>query len=127
MEDLTLLKKAIDVRNKAYVPYSEFKVGAAILTKEGKVFTGCNVENVSFGATICAEQVAITKAISEGYKEFEKIAVIGDLNKATFPCGICRQVIMEFSKDIKLIIGKGLEEYDVYQIRDILPKAFEEF
>jgi cytidine deaminase len=99
MDNFKLLELAEQAKENAYVPYSKFKVGAALLTKSGKVYTGCNVEVASFGATNCAERTAIFKAISEGETEFEKIAVASSNDDETFPCGICRQVIVEFSKD----------------------------
>ncbi len=117
MENFKLLELAEQAKENAYVPYSKFKVGAALLTKSGKVYTGCNVEVASFGATNCAERTAIFKAISEGETEFEKIAVASSNDDETFPCGICRQVIVEFSKDLKIILGSTskniIKEYTI--------------
>ena len=96
-----LIKLAIEARQKAYAPYSEFFVGAAVLTKDGTVFTGCNVENTSYGLCICAERTAICKAVSEGHQEFDAIAV-GAKPFAT-PCGACRQFIVEFGREIEVI------------------------
>lgn len=124
MEYRELFKKAMEARGNAYVPYSNFPVGAALLTKSGKVYTGCNIECASFGGTNCAERTAIFKAVSEGDKDIEAIAVIGDVDNYTFPCGICRQVIVEFGRDIKLIIGKSENDYKVYSIEDMLPHSF---
>jgi cytidine deaminase len=118
-----LIEKAYEAAEMAYVPYSNFKVGAALLTKSGKVFTGCNVEIASFGATNCAERTAIFKAISEGEREFTAIAIVSSSRDFTYPCGICRQVIVEFSKDIDIIISKDYD-YEVYKIDDLLPKSF---
>lgn len=119
-----LIEKAIEVREKAYVPYSNFLVGAAVKTKEGKIFTGCNIESASFTPTICAERTALSKAISEGYKEIEAIAVVGSFEEYTFPCGVCRQFIVEFGKDIKIIVAKNTDEYKIFQISDLLPHSF---
>jgi len=119
-----LIKKAIEARKFAYTPYSSFNVGAALLTKSGKVYTGCNIECASYGGTNCAERTAIFKAVSEGEKEIEAIAIVGAEGEYTFPCGICRQVIVEFGKKIKLIIAKTEEEYKVYDINELLPNSF---
>ncbi|MDK2919917.1 MAG: cytidine deaminase [Candidatus Petromonas sp.] len=119
-----LIKRALEARKNAYVPYSKFSVGAAALMRNGKVYTGCNIECASFGGTNCAERTAIFKAISEGDKDIEAIAVVGDTEDYTFPCGICRQVIMEFGRDIKIIVAKDEDNYQVYTISDLLPSAF---
>ncbi|MBC2397380.1 cytidine deaminase [Clostridium tetanomorphum] len=120
-----LIRKALDGRKKAYVPYSKFKVGAAVLTSEDKIYTGCNIENASYGATNCAERTAIFKAISEGEKDIKAIAIVGSEEELTYPCGICRQVISEFAMDdIKIIIGKNENEYVVKTLGEILPGAF---
>ena len=125
MELKELIIEAIKARENAYVPYSNFKVGSAILTEDGKVYTGCNIENASLGATNCAERTAIFKAISEGHKEIKAIAVVGDVNNYTFPCGICRQVINEFAaKDIQIIVAKNENEYLVKTMEEVLPGAF---
>lgn len=119
-----LIRSALQVRENAYVPYSKFKVGAALLGKSGKVYTGCNVENASLGATNCAERTAVFKAISEGESEFETIAVTGDPKQYTFPCGICRQVLVEFGTELKVIVAKSEDEYKVYTLSEILPHSF---
>ncbi|MGE5633213.1 MAG: cytidine deaminase [Caulobacteraceae bacterium] len=121
-----LLDKAKDAMKYAYVPYSKFKVGAAVLTKTGKIYTGCNIENASYGAAICAERVALTKAISEGEREFEAIAVASNLESFTYPCGICRQFISEWGLDIKIITRSG-DKVRVHTIGELLPEAFVEF
>lgn len=118
-----LLEKAYEAMEYAYAPYSNFKVGAALLTKNGKVYTGCNVEIASFGATNCAERTAIYKAISEGERDYSAIAVVSSSHDFTYPCGICRQVIVEFAKDIDIIVAKGYD-YEVYKIETLLPKSF---
>jgi cytidine deaminase len=123
MDYLELVKKAYEGMENAYVPYSKFKVGAAVLTKSGKVYTGCYIENASYGATNCAERTAIFKAVSEGEKEIEAIAIVSATEDYTFPCGICRQVIREFGKGCKVIIAKGLE-YRVFDLNEILPYDF---
>lgn len=121
-----LIEKARDAMKNAYVKYSNFKVGAALLTKSGKIYTGCNIENSSFGATICAERVAFTKAISEGEREFEAIAVTSNLKGFTYPCGICRQFMSEWGLDIKLVTKSG-DTVRVHTIGELLPEAFVEF
>ena len=127
MDNKELLKLAEDVRKNAYVPYSEFKVGAALLTKSGKVYTGCNVECASIGATNCAERTAIFKAISEGEREFEAIAIASsnsEKNEPTYPCGICRQVIIEFGPEIRIITGYSDGEIYESKIKELIPFYF---
>lgn len=120
-----LVLKAIEARNNAYTPYSNFKVGASVLMEDGSVYTGCNIENASFGATNCAERTAIFKAVSEGHKKIKTLCVIGPPGRYTYPCGICRQVISEFSDgDTKIIIAKNEDEYMIKSLEDILPGAF---
>lgn len=118
-----LVEKAYEAMEFAYTPYSNFNVGAALLTKSGKVYTGCNVEFASLGATNCAERTAIFKAVSEGEKEYVAIAVVSSSKDFTYPCGICRQVIVEFGKDIDIIVAKDYD-YEVYKIDDLLPHSF---
>lgn len=124
MDYRELLKKAEEAKEQAYAPYSKFRVGAALLARSGKVYTGCNVENASYGATICAERAAIAKAVSEGEREFEAIAICSDVKGSTFPCGICRQVIAEFGEDIKVVAGHPGGETSVYTISQLMPRAF---
>ena len=120
-----LIKIALEYREKAYIPYSNFKVGAAVLFDSGNIYGGCNIENASFGATNCAERTAIFKGISEGEKEIKAVAVVGDLNTYTYPCGICRQVIAEFGNmDIKVILAKNEDDYIVKDLSEVLPGAF---
>ena len=120
-----LVSKAIEARKNSYSPYSKFKVGAAVLTDDGKIYTGCNIENASYGATNCAERTAIFKAVSEGYKTIKAIAIVELQNDYTYPCGICRQVISEFATDnTKIILGKGETEYIIKTLDEILPGAF---
>ena len=119
-----LYKKAKEMLPRAYAPFSKFRVGAALLTKEGEVYTGCNVENSSFGATICAERTAFVKAISEGESEFEAIAIVCSDGEA-WPCGICRQFMREFCDDeFKIITGNDEESLRVYTMDEILPEGF---
>ncbi len=119
-----LIKEAEKARKGAYTPYSKFNVGAAILSSDGKIFTGCNIENASFGLTVCAERVAILKAISEGSSKFEAIAIVGDTNRPCSPCGACRQVISEFGKDIKIIMSNLKGDIKIKKIDELLPEAF---
>lgn len=129
MTDKELVFEALEAMNNSYSPYSQFKVGAALLTKGGKIYKGCNIENVAFGPSICAERVAFFKAISEGEKNFSKIAVVGGKNgiisSATPPCGVCRQVMREFcSDDFEILIVKENENYDKVLLKDLLPYSF---
>jgi len=119
-----LIEMAIEAREDAYTPYSDFKVGAAVLTDDGKVFTGCNIENASYGATICAERTALVKAISNGHRNFTALAVVGKKGSYTYPCGICRQFIIEFGKHIKIIVAKVPENYKIFEIEELLPFGF---
>lgn len=119
-----LIKIAFEVRENAYVPYSHFKVGAALLGVSGKVYTGCNVECASYGGTNCAERTALFKAVSEGETQFTTIAVVGDPAAYTFPCGICRQVLVEFGADLEVIVAKTPKDYQVFTLNEILPHSF---
>lgn len=123
MTDQELFRVAKATIPNAYAPYSKFKVGAALLTKDGKVYTGVNVENSSFGATVCAERTAFVKAISEGNHEFDTIAVASSGGEA-FPCGICRQFIFEFGNQIRVVVGSDEENLKAYQIDELLPHGF---
>lgn len=117
-----LIKKAIEAKEYAYAPYSDFRVGAALLAANGKVYTGCNIENVSFGATNCAERTAVFKAVSEGVREFEAIAITGDNGDYLPPCGICRQVLTEFGDDsMKVILANTVEDYRITTLGEMLP------
>lgn len=126
MEYEILIERAKEAMDFAYVKYSNFKVGAALLGISGKVYTGCNIENSSYGATICAERVAFTKAISEGEKEFEAIAIVGSGGDYTYPCGICRQFMSEFGMNLNLIFENG-ENIRIYTLEQLLPEAFTGF
>lgn len=125
MDYKELIKIALDYRSRAYIPYSNFNVGAAVLCESGKIYGGCNIENASFGATNCAERTAIFKAVSEGESKIKAIAIVGSLSEITYPCGICRQVISEFGDDdVKVILAKSEEDYIVKDMSEILPGAF---
>lgn len=119
-----LIKKAKEARKKAYTPYSHFPVGAALLTKEGKVFTGANIENASFSLTNCAERTAIFKAVSEGYRQFKALAVVADSERPISPCGACRQVINEFAEDMPVIMTNLKGDVLELKSRELLPGAF---
>lgn len=123
LKNSELIKAAQKAMENAYVPYSNFKVGAALLTKSGKIFTGCNIENASYGATNCAERTAIFKAVSEGERSFDKIAIVSSKGEP-YPCGICRQVMTEFMPDGEVIIFNGNEELSV-KVAELLPYRFE--
>lgn len=124
MENEVLISYAKKAMGNAYAPYSGFSVGAALLTSEGEVFTGCNVENASFGATICAERCAILKAISEGYTSFEKIAIVSSSQDLTYPCGICRQFLSEFMEDGIVVLMDKHENIKEYSLNDLIPFSF---
>ncbi|MFQ5813106.1 MAG: cytidine deaminase [Anaerolineae bacterium] len=117
-----LIAKAMEARGKAYAPYSDFAVGAALLARSGRVYTGCNVENASYGLSICAERTAVFKAVSEGERDFEAIAVVTE--KGVTPCGACRQMLMEFGEDIQVIAANEAGEYRVFGLQELLPEAF---
>ncbi len=110
MSDEALIKLAYRAMDNAYAPYSKFKVGAALLTIGGKVYTGCNIECASYGATNCAERTAVFKAVSDGIKEFEAIAIVSSSGDLTPPCGICRQVLSEFAPNLKIILSSVVAE-----------------
>jgi len=135
MENRELVSMALKARTFAYTPYSGFQVGAALLCKDGTVYTGCNIENAAFGPTNCAERTAIFKAVSEGKREFSRIAIVGGpagTKPAEFcpPCGVCRQVMMEFCEpeEFKIILGRmgedGREEMAEYTLKELLPLGF---
>lgn len=127
MDKLSLCKLAADARCNSYAPYSSFKVGAALLCSDGKVYTGCNVENAAYGETVCAERVAIFKAVSEGQRDFTAIAIAGgDLECGATPCGSCRQVLAEFcGDDLVVLAAKDFGcDFDEYTLGELLPSAF---
>ncbi|MEA1960326.1 MAG: cytidine deaminase [Bacillota bacterium] len=119
-----LLELAIQAKKKAYVPYSSFRVGAALLTKTGRVFIGANIENASYGLTVCAERNAIFAAVLEGERAFESIAIVGSGEGYVFPCGACLQVMAEFSKDMTVIVADEVLHYKTFQLKELLPQMF---
>lgn len=123
MENKELYRKAVEAMKNSYAPFSKFTVGAALLTKEGKFFTGVNVENSSYGATICAERTAYVKAVSEGYREFDRIAIVCN-EGAAWPCGICRQFMYEFGSDLIVITGDDEENLRMMTLQELLPEGF---
>ena len=128
-DPVTLIKKALEARENAYSPYSRFCVGAALICSDGELFLGANVENSSFGGTICAERSAFCAAISQGKRDFEAISIVGgfkdkQIEKLCAPCGICRQFMTEFNYDMELIIAKANGEYKVWSLKQLLPEAF---
>lgn len=124
MDHIRLIELAKGARERAYAPYSHFPVGAALLGRSGRVYTGCNVENASYPAGICAERCAVAKAVSEGEREFSAIAVVGDTEGPCAPCGICRQVLAEFGPDIQVIMANLKGNVRVVAAADLLPGAF---
>lgn len=120
-----LIEAANVARLRSVAPFSNFMVGAALRTRDGKIFTGCNVESASYGLTVCAERVAIWKALSEGERDFTELAVVVDTERLTPPCGTCRQIIWEYSREATILLGNlhGLREE--LSIQDLLPRAFD--
>ena len=129
MDEKILIEKALSMLKYSYAPYSKYFVGAALLTEDGKIYTGCNVENVAFGPSNCAERTAFFKAVSEGEKKFSAIAIVGGPNGKTesfcAPCGVCRQVMAEFcGRDFKIIMAKNPDEYKIKTLEELLPESF---
>jgi cytidine deaminase len=127
MSDDELLVAARTAQEAAYAPYSTFPVGAALLTRDGRVFTGVNVENASIGLSVCAERNAIAKAVSEGATEFAKLAIVSNAPEPTMPCGVCRQVIWEFSHDLPIVVESAGGARVVTTIRELFPHPFTSF
>ena len=121
----SLIAAAQRARLQSVAPFSNFLVGAAVRTENGKVYTGCNIESASYGLTVCAERVAIWKALSEGERHFTELAVVADTESLTPPCGTCRQIIWEFAKSASIIFANLKGETETFQIRDLLPRAFD--
>ncbi len=125
-----MIELAAEQLKYAYTPYSGFKVGAALLTKRGKLYTGCNIENAAYSPTNCAERTAFFKAVSEGEREFSAICIVGGkdgvLTEYTAPCGVCRQVMMEFCDpdSFQIILGTGKEQYEIFTLKELLPRGF---
>ena len=131
MRDSELIKEALEARKMAYTPYSHFNVGAALLTKDGRVYRGCNIENASYTPSNCAERTAFFKAVSDGIMDFSAIAIVGGPAKTgslsiCSPCGVCRQVMMEFCdpKTFKIILGTNESDFKVYTLEQMLPLGF---
>jgi len=125
ISDDDLIKAATTVRENAYAPFSKFKVGSALLTDDGSIVVGCNVESASYGLTVCAERVAIWKSISIGKTKIKRIAVVADTEDLTPPCGVCRQIIWEFGGDIPVIFANLTGKVETVQMKDLLPRAFD--
>lgn len=131
MKDHLLIEEALLAREQSYCPYSNFAVGAALLTGSGKIYHGCNIENASYSVANCAERTAIFKAVSEGEKEFIAIAVVGGQKGTppvdyTYPCGVCRQVMSEFGnpEEFRILVAKSTTEYKTYVLKELLPESF---
>ncbi len=122
--ELTLIDMALAAQKKAYVPYSNFKVGAAFMDRTGRMFAGCNVENASYGLTVCAERVAIFSAVVQGVQSIDTIAIVTDGNGLGSPCGACLQVIQEFGPGAKIILAKEHSRYKTFYLNELLPHPF---
>lgn len=122
---LALLEAARSARLHAHAPFSNFQVGAALETAEGVVITGCNVENATYGLTVCAERVALFKAISEGHRRFRRIAIVANTETPTPPCGACRQLLWEFGGDLEIILGNLMQETGRHRLKDLFPLPFD--
>jgi cytidine deaminase len=120
-----LIETATAARVRSVAPFSNFKVGAALQTKDGRVFTGCNIESASYGLTVCAERVAIWKALSEGERDFTDLVIVADTETLTPPCGTCRQIIWEFAKHAKIVLANLQGQREQREIKELLPSAFD--
>jgi cytidine deaminase len=120
-----LLTAALAVRENAFAPFSKFKVGAALEDSDGRIHTGCNVENATYGLTVCAERVAVFKAISEGVRRFRRVAIAADTDDLTPPCGACRQILWEFCGDIEIVMVNPRGKTESYHLKDLFPKPFD--
>ena len=125
MKTSELIDAAVNARENAYAPYSNFRVGAAVESENGDVYIGCNVESASYGLTVCAERVAIWKGISVGEKRFKQIAVVVDTEDLTPPCGVCRQIIWEFCGDVPVILSNLQGKTETIMMSELLPRAFD--
>lgn len=130
MDKKQLMREALEARTYAYTPYSHYQVGAALLTKSGKIYRGCNIENAAYSPVICGERTAFAKAVSEGEREFTAIAIVGgkegEKTETAPPCGVCRQVMMEFCDpaSFQIILGTGEEDCRIYTLEELLPLGF---
>jgi len=122
---MTLTDAALAARKNAHAPYSHFQVGAALEAQDGRVFTGCNVENATYGLTLCAERIAVFKAISEGARKFQRIAIVADTDVLTPPCGACRQILWEFCGDIELTLVNLHGKMETLHLKDLFPRPFD--
>ena len=120
-----LLTAALAARENAYAPFSKFKVGAALEGLDGRVHTGCNVENATYGLTVCAERVAVFKGISEGARRFKRIAVAADTERLTPPCGACRQILWEFCGDVEVVLINLRGKSETHRLKDLFPRPFD--
>jgi cytidine deaminase len=120
-----LLDAALAAREHAFAPFSKFKVGAAVEDEGGRVHTGCNVENATYGLTVCAERVAVFKAISEGARQFRRVAVAADTDTLTPPCGACRQILWEFCGDVEILLVNPRGKIETYRLKELFPKPFD--
>lgn len=125
LDNEKLVAAATEARERAFAPYSNFKVGAAVATESGEIYIGCNVESASYGLTVCAERVAIWKGISSGATRFCKIAVVVDTDELTPPCGVCRQIIWEFCGDVPVVLANLNGKIETIGMGDLLPRAFD--
>lgn len=124
MTDCELAERAYEMLDRAYCPYSNFPVGAALLARDGRVFTGCNVESAAYGSTICAERVALCKAVSEGARDFVALAVVGNSEEPCYPCGACRQMLRELSTELRIIVGNRERVLWTTDLETLLPHSF---
>lgn len=120
-----IINAARAARERAVTPFSHFRVGAAVETGDGKIYTGCNIESASYGLTVCAERVAIWKALSEGERHFKRLAVVADTDQLTPPCGTCRQIIWEFCRDATVIFANLRGDQESFHMSELLPRAFD--
>ena len=125
MSDSDLLRAARQARRHAHAAFSKFKVGAALETADGTIVTGCNIENATYGLTMCAERVAMFKALSEGHRRFRRIAIVADTSEPTPPCGACRQILWEFGGDLEIVLANLRRETARHQLRALLPEPFD--
>ena len=133
MEKEVLIKKAMEARNNSYSPYSKYRVGAALLCSDGSIVSGTNIENASYGATVCAERCAVFKAVSSGKRDLRAIAIVGGdaseeecMSSYAYPCGICRQVLREFSdpSEFTVIVARSVSDFREYKLKELLPESF---
>ncbi len=120
-----LTAAALAARENAFAPYSKFRVGAAIEDIDGRIHTGCNVENATYGLTVCAERVALLKAISEGVRQFRRVAIAADTDALTPPCGACRQILWEFCDDVQIVLVNLHGQTETHRLKDLFPKPFD--